>query len=136
VTQLDPTKPKEADKSLGELFGELSSEFSGLLQTQVELAKVELRDEASKIGKAAGMFGGAAACAYFAVLLLSFAAAWGIATAINAGLAFLIVGVVYAIVALVLYAQARRRAEDVDLVPKRTVASFKEDVEWARQKMT
>jgi uncharacterized membrane protein YqjE len=136
MTQLDPTKPLEADKSLGELFGELSSEFTGLLQTQVELAKVELRDEASKVGKTAGMFGGAALCGYFAVLLLSFAAAWGIATAINTGVAFLIVGLVYAAAALVLYAQARRRADQLELVPKQTVASFKEDVEWARQKLS
>ena len=136
MTQLDPTKPLEADKSLGELFGELSSEFTGLLQTQVELAKVELRDEASKVGKTAGMFGGAALCGYFAVLLLSFAAAWGIATAINTGVAFLIVGLVYAAAALVLYAQARARADKLELVPKQTVASFKEDVEWARQKLS
>ena len=53
MTQLDPTQPKEPDKSLGQLFGELSSEFSGLMQTPVERAKVELREEASKVGDAA-----------------------------------------------------------------------------------
>jgi uncharacterized membrane protein YqjE len=136
MTQLDPTQPKEPDKSLGQLFGELSSEFSGLMQTQVELAKVELREEASKVGDAAKMFGGAAVSGYMALLLLSFAAAWGLATVMNEGLAFLIVGAVYGVVALVMYAQARKRAEKLDLVPKQTVASFKEDVEWARQKMS
>jgi len=136
MTQLDPTKPKEAEKSLGQLFGELSTEFTALLQTQVELAKVELRHETTKAAKTAGMFGGAAAAGYFAVLLLSFAVAWGLATVMNAGLAFLLVGVVYAIAAAVLYAQARTRARNLDLVPKQTVASFKEDMEWARQKLS
>jgi uncharacterized membrane protein YqjE len=137
MTQLDdPTKPKEPDKSLGELFGELSGEFSSLLQTQVELAKVELRDEASKVGKTAGMFGGAGAAAYFAVLMLSFALAWGLATVMNPGWAFLIVGALYAVVAAVLYLQARQRARDVNLIPEQAVASFKEDVQWARQKLS
>lgn len=136
MTQLDPTQPKEPDKSLGQLFGELSSEFSGLMQTQVELAKVELREEASKVGDAAKMFGAAAVSGYMALLLVSFAAAWGLATVMNEGLAFLIVGAVYGVLALVMYTQARKRAEKLDLVPKQTVASFKEDVEWARQKMS
>jgi len=136
MTQLDPTKPKDPDKSLGELFGELSGEFSELLQTQVELAKVELREEASKAGKTAGMFGAAGGAAYFAVLLLSFALAWGLANVMNEGWAFFIVGALYAIAAAFLYSRARTRAKELDLVPKQTVASFKEDVQWARQKLS
>lgn len=136
MTQLDPTKPLEAEKSLGQLFGDLSSEFTDLLQTQLELVKVELRDDVQQVGKTAGMFGGAAAAAYFALLLLSFAAAWGLATVMNTGLAFLIVGLAYALVAGVLYVQARNRAKSIDLVPTQTVASFKEDMEWARQKFS
>ena len=136
MTQLDPTKPLEAEKSLGQLFGDLSSEFTGLLQTQLELVKVELRDDVQQVGKTAGMFGGAAAAGYFALLLLSFAAAWGLATVMNTGLAFLIVGLAYALVAGVLYVQARNRAKSLDLVPTQTVASLKEDMEWARQKFS
>src|SRR5215207_10036931 len=120
MNELDPTKPKEPDKSLGELFGELSSEFGELVQTQVELAKVELRDEATKVGKTAGMFGSAGAAAYFAVLLLSFAVVWGLENIMDAGWAFLIVGAVYAIVAAILYGRARDRVKELDLVPKQT----------------
>jgi uncharacterized membrane protein YqjE len=136
MTALDPTKPKEPDKSLGDLLSELSGEFTGLLQTQIELAKIELRDEARQAGKTAGMFGGAAVAGYFALLLLSFAIAWALENVMDAGLAFLIVGAVYAIVAAVLYAQARTRARHLDLVPKQTVASLKEDMEWAKQKLS
>lgn len=132
----DPTKPKEPDKSLGELFGELSEEFSTLLQTQVDLAKVEIKREATKAGKIGGMFGGAALAGYMALLLLSFAAAWGLANVMNEGWAFLIVGAVYAIVGGVLYARARERSKDLNLVPEQTVASLKEDVQWARQKLS
>jgi hypothetical protein len=136
MTQLDPTKPLEADKSLGQLLGDLSSEFTALLQAQLELAKVEIRHDVTEVGKTAGMFGGAAAAGYFALLLLSFAAAWGLATVMNTGLAFLIVGAVYALVAGVLYMKARSHARSLDLVPQQTVASLKEDMQWARQKLS
>jgi uncharacterized membrane protein YqjE len=134
--QSDPTKPKQPDKSLGDLFGELSSEFSDLMKTQVELAKVEIRTEARKAGRTAGMFGGAALAGYMALLLLSFAVVWGLENVMDAGLAFLIVGAVYAIAAAVLYVRGRDRAKTVNLKPEQTVDSVKEDVQWARQKLS
>jgi len=136
VRPQDPTKPKQPDKSLGDLFGDLSSEFSDLLRTQVELAKVEIRTEAKQAGRTAGMFGGAAVAAYMALVLLSFAAAWALENVMDAGLAFLIVGAVYAVVAAVLYVRGRDRAKQMNVVPEQTVASVKEDVQWARQKLS
>lgn len=132
----DPTKPKQPDKSLGELFGDLSSDFTDLMRTQIELAKVEVREEARKAGRTAGMFGGAAVAGYMALLLVSFAAAWGLANVINEGWAFLIVGVVYAIAAYVMYLRGRDRAKEMNVVPGQTVDSVKEDVQWARQKLS
>ncbi len=133
---VDPTKPKQPDKSLGDLFGELSSEFTDLLRPQVELAKIEIRAEAGKAGRTAAMFGVAAMLGYVALVLLSFAAAWGLATAMNAGFACLIVGGLYAIAAAVLYARGRDRAQSVNLMPEQTVESVEEDVQWARQKLS
>jgi len=132
----DPTKPKQPDKSLGELFGELSSEFSDLLRTQVELAKVEVRNEARKAAGTAGMFGAAAFAGYMTLLLLSFAFAWALENVMDAGLAFLIVGAVYAVAAAVLFSLARNRAKNTNLVPEQTMRSVKEDVQWARQKLS
>jgi uncharacterized membrane protein YqjE len=132
----DPTKPKEPDKSLGELFGDLSSEFGDLLKTQVELAKVEIRTEAKKMGRTAGVFGGAAVAGYMALVLLSFAVVWALENVIDAGLAFFIVGAVYAAVAAVLYANGRKHMREVNVVPEQAVASVKEDVQWARQKIS
>jgi uncharacterized membrane protein YqjE len=132
----DPTKPKQPDKSLGELFGELSSEFSELLRTQVELAKVEVRNEARKAAGTAGMFGAAAVAGHTALLLLSFALAWALENVMDAGLAFLIVGVLYAICAAVLFSLGRARAATMKVVPEQTVESVKEDVQWARQKLS
>lgn len=131
----DPTKPLEADRSLGELFSTLSSEVSGLVNDHVELAKLEVREEIRNATRAAGMFGGAAIAGLFALLLLSFAAAWGLAEVMPEGVAFLIVGLVWAIAAGILALVGRAKAKDVG-PPDETIDVVKEDVAWARRQRT
>ena len=132
----DPTEPKQPDKSLGELFGDLSQEFADLVRTQTELARSEMRAQADKAKRVAGAFGAAAITGYMALVMLSFAAAWGLSEIVPEGIAFLIVGVLYAVAAAVLYVRGRDRAKVMSLVPQDTVESLKEDVQWARQKMS
>jgi Putative Actinobacterial Holin-X, holin superfamily III len=132
----DPTEPKQPDKSLGELFGDLSQEFADLVRTQTELARSEMRAQADKAKRVAGAFGAAAITGYMALVMLSFAAAWGLSEIVPEGIAFLIVGGLYAVAAAVLYVRGRDRAKDMSLVPQDTVESLKEDVQWARQKMS
>jgi uncharacterized membrane protein YqjE len=133
--QVDPTKPLEADRSLGELLSGLTEDFGDLVSTQVELAKVEIKEEVTRAGKGAGMLTGAGLVAYLAVILLSFAAAWGLAEVMPEGVAFLIVGVIWAIVAGALYITGRKELGAVR-VPPQTKASIEEDIEWAKQQRT
>ena len=131
----DRASPRyEPDESVGELVGKVASDIGALLSSEVELAKVELREEANRLGRAVGILGGGALVAWFAALLLSFAAAWGIAELVDSiPLGFLIVGVVYASVAAALLLVGRNRVRDVHPVPEATIASIKEDIQWLRQ---
>ena len=128
----DPTRPLEADRSMGELFGRLTEDVGELISTQFELAKAELRHDVAEARKAATLLGAGIGAAVLTVLMLSFAAAWGLAEVMDAGWAFLIVGVVYAIAAAVLLQQGRARLNEATPVAEQTVESLKEDVEWAR----
>jgi hypothetical protein len=132
----DPTEPKQPDKSLGDLFGDLSQEFTDLVRTQTELAKTEIRTQTDRAKRVASAFGGAVVAGYMALIMLSFAAAWGLSEIVPEGVAFLIVGGLYAVGAGVLYLRGRERARELSLVPEDTVESLKEDVEWARQKIS
>jgi Putative Actinobacterial Holin-X, holin superfamily III len=132
----DPTEPKQPDKSLGDLFGDLSQELTDLVRTQTELAKTEIRTQTDRAKRVAGAFGTAAVAGYMALIMLSFAAAWGLSEIVPEGVAFLIVGGLYAAGAGVLYLRGRARARELSLVPQDTVESLKEDVQWARQKMS
>lgn len=131
VTEED-LQPKQPDKTLGELLGELSSEIGDVFSTQIEIAKVELRKEAKRAGKGAGMLGAAGFTAYLAILLLAFAAAWGLSEVVPEGVAFLIVGLVFAGVAAVLALRGRDELKTVEPLPE-TVETVQEDVQWARQ---
>jgi uncharacterized membrane protein YqjE len=120
------------ETSIGELIGDISSDLSELFRKEVELAKVELRQEATKAGKAAGMLGVAGFAGYLAVVLLSFAAVFGLANVMDAGWAALIVAVVWAVVGAVLYTNGRKRLKTVDPMPRRTVDTIKEDAQWLK----
>ena len=135
LPETDRSSPRyEPDESVGELVGKVASDIGALISSEVELAKVELREEANRLGRAVGMLGGGAIVAWFAVLLLSFAAAWGLAELVDSTpLGFLIVGVIYAVVAGVLFLVGRNRMREVHPVPEATIASIKEDIQWLKQ---
>lgn len=120
------------ERSLPQLLSDMTTELATLMRKELQLARVETKEEVTKAGKAGGLFAGAGLAAYMALLLFSFAAAWGLANIMPTGLAFLLVGVVYVVVAAVLYAQARKALKQVSPVPEQTVETLKEDVEWAK----
>jgi len=128
----DPAVPLEPDSSLGELLGRITTDFGELVSTQVELAKVEIKEEVAKAGRGAAMLSGAAVASMLALVGLTFAAAWGLAEVMPTGWAFLIVAVVWAAIAGVLALTGRARLREVNAVPE-TRESIKEDVEWAQQ---
>lgn len=130
------TEPKQADKSLGQLVGDMTSELSSLMRKEVELAKVELKEEVGRAGKAGGMLGAGAVTAYFALLFGSLALAWLLDQAMPVALAFFIVGALYGVAAAVLIGRGRQQIKHVDPVPRQTVETLKEDVEWAKTQKT
>ncbi|SFB29041.1 Putative Holin-X, holin superfamily III [Amycolatopsis marina] len=118
--------------SIGQLLNEATQDVSELVRKEVQLAKLELRDEVTKASKAGSKLGAAGIIGYLSLLLASFAAAWGLAEVLNVGWAFLIVAVVYAVVAAVLFASGRSQMRKVSPMPRQTMDTLKEDAEWAR----
>lgn len=128
----DPTQPLQPEKSLGQLLGELTGELTDLVRKELQLAQLEVKQEVRQAGKAGGLLGGAGVAGFLAVLLLSFALAWGLTEIVPEGVAFLIVGLLWAIVAAVLASRGRKEMKEVQPVPRQTVETLKEDAQWAR----
>jgi hypothetical protein len=116
--------PSEA--SVGELMGDISRNLSTLMRQELELAKAEVRQEATKAGKAAGMLGGAGFAGYMTILFLSFALWWALENVMDAGWAALIVAVIWGAAAVVLFVVGRNKMRQVNPKPEQTVETIKE----------
>jgi hypothetical protein len=123
---------RNGDRSIGDLIGEISDDLSRLFRQEVELARAELKQEASKAGKAAGMLGGAGLAGYMVALLLTLALVFALSNVMDPGWAALIVAVIWGVIGAVLYANGRRQLRTVSPIPKQTAETLKEDAKWLR----
>ena len=128
----DDHREEVEQTSVGELIGNISNDLSTLFRQEVELAKAELKQEASKAGKAAGMLGAAGYAGHLTAVLLSFALVFALGNVMDLGWAALIVGAIWGIAAAVLFVNGRKKLKTVDPVPHRTVDTLKEDAQWLK----
>jgi 4-hydroxybenzoate polyprenyltransferase len=108
--------------------------MSTLVRQEIELARAELREEATKAGKSIAMFAGAGGAGYFAVLFGLLAAMFGLAEVTATAVAALIVMIPLLLVSIALVLSGRSAARSVHPTPTRTVQTLKEDVQWARSR--
>lgn len=120
-----PSEQRAATASLGELLGEVTRDLSTLMRQEVALAKAELKETATTTAKGAGLLGGAGYAAAMAALFLSIAAWAGLANLIGGGWSGLVVAVVWAIIAAVLYSVGRKQMKQVKGAPQ-TVETLEE----------
>jgi len=120
------------DRSLSELLSDVTGELATLFRKEVELAKVETSEQVSRAVKAGAMLGAGGVVAFLAVMLLAWAAAWGLAEVMPTGFAFLVVGMVVLLVAALLGSAGKKKMSSVSPVPDQTVATLRADVQVAR----
>ena len=121
------------ERPTGDLLKELSDHTTVLVQQEIALAKAELAEKGKKAGIGAGMFGGAGLFGVFAFAAVTTCIIAVLESPLSLWLAALIVGVVYAAVALGLALQGRSKVKEaVPPVPEQATESVKEDVQWAK----
>jgi uncharacterized membrane protein len=123
------------ERSIGELFGQLSQDMTLLVRQEVQLARTEMSDKLSRFttnlvsvlsGGFVAYLGG---LALVAALILAIRDLANISLALSA----LIVGAVLAIVGYVMLQKGVKELKRVDLAPRRTVETLKDDVQWAKE---
>jgi hypothetical protein len=122
----DAAERDVAQHSVAELIGEVARDLSTLMRQELQLAKAELKQEATRTGKAAGMVGAAGFAGYMVLLFASLALWWGLSNVMDQGWAALIVAVLWAIAAAVLYSAGRRRLTELNPTPQRTAETLQE----------
>jgi hypothetical protein len=112
------TSSPDARPSVGELLSDVTQDLSTLLRQEVDLAKAEIRQSATRAGKGAGLLAGAGVSGHMVVLFLSVAAWWGIGDSTGHGWSALIVAAVWLIIAAVLAMTGRKEIKSVSGLPQ------------------
>jgi len=125
VTQQQPAH-EESLRSVGALVSDISQDLSTLVRQEIELAKAEARESATRVGRGAGMLAGAGTAGHLALVFLSVALWWGLGNEIGRGWSGLVVAAVWAVVAGVLALLGRRQLKQAPTNLPRTTETVKE----------
>jgi hypothetical protein len=129
-------RPASDQRSLGELFGDLSRELSTLVRQELQLARVETTSKLQKLGKDIGFLVIGGAVAYAGLLALIATAIIALAYALPWWLAALIVAVVVTAVGLLLVQRGIAALRSESLAPQQTLETLKEDAQWAKEQVS
>ncbi len=126
---------RNEEPSLGELFASLARDTGNLVRQEVQLAKTEMTQKVTGLGRDAGMIGAGGAVAYAGLLTLIAALVLGLGELIPLWLSALIVGLVVVAIGYFLIQRGRTGLSQADLTPRQTIDTLKEDTEWAKDQI-
>jgi hypothetical protein len=123
------------DRSIGELFGQLSQDMTLLFRQELQLARAEMSEKISQVTSNLVSVVAGGFVAYVGVLALVAALILGLheAAEISPWISALIVGVIFAVAGYVMLNRGLKELKRVDLAPRRTVETLKDDVQWAKE---
>jgi len=130
-----PAETPAHDKSLGELFTDLTRESSSLIRQEVNLAKAEIKEKMGVLAKDAVKIAAGGALAYAGLIVLLIGVAYILDLFMPAWLAFVLVGAAVAGIGGFLAMSAINGLKNSDLAPRQTVETLKEDAQWAKQQI-
>lgn len=133
--QISDLRGTREERSLGDLFGDLSRETSNLIRQEMTLAKVEMTRKAAQMGKDAGILAAGGALLYAGLLALIAAAIIGLAQAWAWWLSALVVGVIVVGVGGVMVLVGLKAMRQAGLMPTQTLQTLKEDAQWAKNQI-
>ncbi len=116
--------PDVEGTSVGQLMGEVAKDLSTLMRQELELAKVEVKAEATKAATGAGLFGAAGFAGYMVLMFLSIALWWALSHLVGHSWSALIVAILWGIVGAVAFLMGKKKFKQVNPKPERTVETL------------
>src|SRR5262245_1711192 len=133
---IPPSGAGDGEPGTGSLFGSIVNDLSTLVTKQIELAKQELGEMVSARAQGVGGFAAAAILALFVVGFLGLTIAEALDIVMPRWAAMLTVTGLFGIAAAIAIVAARARLRSAPTTPELTRASLKEDVAWAKRRLT
>ena len=124
------------ERSLGELFGDLARDMGKLVSQEIALARTELTDKVFRVGKEIAMLAVGGLVAYAGLLTIIAAVVVLIADrGVPLWASALLVGLIVAGIGYVLVQRGISALKHLDLTPRQTIESLKEDTQWAKEQV-
>jgi drug/metabolite transporter (DMT)-like permease len=131
------------ERSLGQILRELRDESSQLLRKEVELAKTEMSEKASRVGTNVGALAVGGGVAFAGALALLAAVVFGLTSLLSkfmspgvaVWLAPLLVGLVLAFIGYGMINKAVDALKRERITPTQTTESLKENTEWLKERI-
>ena len=121
------------ERTLGEMFAELSRGTRTLVQQEMQLLRTEVTEKASHLAKSAGFIVGGGLIAYGGLLAMIAALILGlIALGLPPWLGALLVGVLIAVGGYLMIHTGLAALRPQELKPHQTIETLKEDAQWLR----
>jgi hypothetical protein len=124
------------ERSLGDLFGDLSRQLSTLIRKEIDLARTEMTSRARSATQDVVLIGAGGALAYAGLLVFLGAV---VLLLVDAGfepwLAALLVAVIAIAIGGALVWRGREGLTQTSLTPERTIETLKDDAEWAKEQI-
>lgn len=121
MVRMTAQRPNPDIEPIGVLSSDVSRDVSALLRQELELARVELRREAARAGRATGMLVACAVAGQLALFVSSAAFRWWLSRRLEPGYALLLVALLWAAASTALYLNGSRMVRSLRLgLPDRT----------------
>lgn len=122
------------ERSVGELFGQLTQDMGLLVRQEVKLAKTEMSEKISRTAGSVASIGVGVFIAYIGALAISAAVILGLVQiGLAPWLAALIIGLILAAAGYAMLQGALQNLRRTNLAPTRTIETLKDDVQWAKE---
>jgi uncharacterized membrane protein YqjE len=126
----DYTLQGTRERPMAEVFRDIIANVQEMVRSEMRLARVEIREEASKTARAGAMLGAGAVMAMIAGVFLLVCLAQLLDLFMPDWAAALVVALAMGIPAAILISKGRDRLRVP--VPERTIENVKENVEWMK----
>ena len=124
------------ERSLGDLFGDLSRQLSTLIRKEIDLARTEMTNRARSATQDAALIGAGGALAYAGLLVfLGAVVLLLVDVGLEPWLAALLAAVVAIAIGGALVWRGREGLKQTSLTPERTIETLKDDAEWAKEQI-
>lgn len=120
---------------MGETVTGIIQDLQDIIRGEVQLAKTEIKEETSKLGKGAGMIAAAALVALVGFIFLMLGVTYLLNKSIEMWMAAGIVGLVLLIIGAMVGMAGKSTMQQANLKPTKTIESLKEDKEWASRQI-